>query len=98
MSREPKYYEKSVFSVDQTHCNGHIVCSNTMNMKFFRSFGHLRFRCFNDVACEQRNRVVNKIRDQARTMRAETLMWHIRMMLEMDNIRIMRRFRGLKEH
>ena len=56
------------------------------------------YRNANGSAVEQRNRVLQKLKAVSAHMSLEQFMVHVRLLLEMDNRRVIREFKGLKQY
>ena len=88
MKREPKFFEKTVFVVDTTHVKTHTACSDAVDITLFRRCGLAEYRQFRDQSVEQRNRVLQSMKNISRMMTIEQFMIQFRLLLEMDNRRI----------
>ena len=96
--REPTYFENTIFPVDAMHCKSHTECSDAFDGSLFTKHGIREYRLWNDQGVEQRNRVLSRLKVTSAHMRLEQFMLQLRQLLEMDNRRLIRRFKGLKEH
>ena len=94
MYREPEYFKNTVVGIDECHMNGHIACSICYSMKSFKD-GHPQYALMNDSASEQRNRIINRMRLSAAWMNLNSFMFMSRLMVEIDNRLLLRKFKNM---
>ena len=78
--------------IDECHMCGHTACSCAYSCGIFKDSAHPGYQILNDSGPEQRNRVVNKLRKSVSHCRIENFMIQVRLLLEMDNRTLQRRF------
>ena len=96
MKREPHFFDETVFPTDEIHHKGHCKCSQCFDLAVFKRHGKKEYKLCNGSAVEQRNRVLMKLKTMSAHMALESFMVHTRLLLEMDNRRIEREYRGMK--
>ena len=84
MMREPEFFEKVVFGIDECHCKGHTNCSICYNMRLFKN-AYFKYNIVNDSTCEQRNNIIKRLKRQALYMNKKTFMNTARLLFEIDN-------------
>ena len=96
MKREPAFFERTLISVDATHCKGHSRCSDAFDGALIKLFGLPELTAnWNDQGVEQRNRVLQALKTVSKNMSLEQFMIELRQKLEMDNRRIIRKSKNL---
>lgn len=90
--REPEFFRGLIVTCDEFHhSKNHKSFSQAFNFKHFKNYSpnHVNM---NDSACEQRNRVSNRIKKSGTYSNRKNFMKDLRLMLLYDNRRIERRF------
>ena len=91
MKREPAFFERTLISVDATHCKTHTQCSDAFDGALIKQYGDPSLTAnWNDQGVEQRNRVLQAMKNVSKNMSLEQFMIEFRLKLEMDNRRIIR--------
>ena len=99
MKREPEFFEKTLFSVDGTHCNSHTACSDAFDGALIKEYGYPLWTAnWNDQGVEQRNRVLQALKMVSKNMCLEQFMITVRQKLEMDNRRLIRSIKGMSTY
>ena len=94
MSREAEFYQHTLFPGDAMHHKSHCKCSECYNEKQFKSKGISKYSLWNGAAVEERHRVISKLKEVSAHMCMEQFMIQLRLLIEMDNRRIIRDIRG----
>ena len=94
MSREAEFYQHTLFPGDAMHHKSHCKCSECYNENQFKSKGISKYSLWNGAAVEERHRVISKLKEVSAHMSMEQFMIQLRLLIEMDNRRIIRDIRG----
>ncbi len=97
MRREPEFFSKTAFIIDQPHHQGHTQCSDAFNSKHWKSKGLSKYKSINFSTSEQRNKFLNKVKTMSTYMSFGNLMITVRHLMEMDNTGNIREINGLKK-
>ncbi len=90
MSREAEYFANTIFPSDSLHHKGHSRCSEAYNETKFKKKGLRTYKLWNGAAVEERNRVLAKLKEISAHMSLEQFMIQLRLLIEMDNRRVIR--------
>ena len=88
MKREHRFFKKTRFYVDQSHFPTHKKCGPSYNFTICSQTSS-KYTNVNDQTCEQRNKILNTIKKQLGFANLDYFMLCLRVLIEMDNIRIM---------
>jgi hypothetical protein len=85
ITREPEFFRKTMFIVDQLHWANHTSCNVAFASATYRSSENEIFRQVNDAAAESGNSGLAKFKTQAKYMHQVTFMHHARLVLSIQN-------------
>ena len=90
-NREPEIFLPIVHAIDECHTKAHTRCSIAYNMRIFKN-AHYSYNLVNDSTCEQRNNIIKRLKKQAIWMKKRTFMVYARLLLEIDNRNLYRKY------
>ena len=96
MSREAEYFKNTSFPSDKIHHGTHCRCSECYNEEKYKQKGLQIYSLWNGVGVEERNRVIAKLKQVSVHMCLEQFMIQLRLLLEMDNRRLIRYFKDIQ--
>ena len=90
LKREGNFFKDTLFGIDALHITNHCGCGRCYDIKYFYKT-HGDYRRINSVVCEQKNAMHNRIKLQSAYANPDWFMLSNRLLLELDNLRLLQR-------